>query len=210
MTSVRPELESLPPPFSSAGAVNGSFHCRLTVLGNAIMMSGPQRKSRSEKEEATVAAQGDLELLNDPIAQELLSSTIPARLAYTWSDGTPRAVPIWFHWTGEEIVMGSPHDAPKVPALQANPAVAITIDSESWPHKVLLIRGPAQVELVDGMVAEYGAAARRYFGEEQGRAWTEQVSQMLPRMARIAVRPEWVGILDFQTRFPAALAKRMS
>jgi hypothetical protein len=32
---------------------------------------------------------------------------------------------------------------------------------------------------------------------------------MLPRTARIAVRPDWVGILDFQTRFPEALAKRM-
>ena len=41
-------------------------------------------------------------------------------------------------------------------------------------------------------------------------AWTEQVAQMVPRMARIAVRPAWVGILDFQTRFPAALAKRMA
>jgi hypothetical protein len=118
-------------------------------------------------------------------------------------------VPIWFHWTGEEAVMVSPHDAPKAQALQANPAVALTIDSESWPHKVLLLRGSAQVELVDGIPLEYGAAARRYFGEEQGAAWTEQVAQMLPRTARIAVRPEWVGILDFQTRFPAALAKRM-
>lgn len=154
-------------------------------------------------------AQGDLALLADPIAQELLHSTIPAKLAYTWSDGTPRVVPIWFHWTGEEVVMVSPFDAPKVRALQANPAVALTIDAETWPHKVLLLRGSAQVEIVEGIPTEYGAAARRYFGEEQGAAWTDQVSQMLPRTARIAVRPDWVGILDFQTRFPAALAKRM-
>jgi hypothetical protein len=33
--------------------------------------------------------QGSLELLDDPIAEKLLSSTIPARLAYTWMDGTP-------------------------------------------------------------------------------------------------------------------------
>jgi hypothetical protein len=36
------------------------------------------------------AKQGDLALLNDPVAQELLHSTIPARLAYVWRDGTPR------------------------------------------------------------------------------------------------------------------------
>ena len=44
--------------------------------------------------------QGDLALLDDPVAQTLLQSTIPARLAYSWTDGTPRVVPIWFHWTG--------------------------------------------------------------------------------------------------------------
>ena len=154
--------------------------------------------------------QGDLQLLNDPVAHELSHSSIPARLAYTWLDGTPRVVPIWFHWTGEDVVMVSPSDAPKVIALQSNPSVALTIDSESGPHKVLLIRGSAQVELVEGVAPEYGAAARRYFGEEQGAAWAEQVTRMLPRTARIAVRPQWVGILDFQERFPSALAQRMA
>jgi len=42
------------------------------------------------------------DVLNDHIAQELLGSTELARLAYTWSDGTPRVVPIWFHWTGTD------------------------------------------------------------------------------------------------------------
>lgn len=154
--------------------------------------------------------QGSLELLNDPIAQELLRSTMPARLAYTWPDGTPRVVPIWFHWTGEEVVMGGPPDAPKLQALQANPAVALTIDGDSWPYKVLLLRGQAQVDIVEGVPAEYAAAARRYFGEEQGEAWVEQVGQLLSQAGRIAVRPDWVSIIDFQTRFPSALAKRMA
>ena len=35
----------------------------------------------------------DLSQLDNPVAQQLLSSTAPARLAYTWSDGTPRVVP---------------------------------------------------------------------------------------------------------------------
>ena len=47
--------------------------------------------------------QGSRELLNDPVASALLSSVNPARLAYTWTDGSPRVVPIWFHWTGEQL-----------------------------------------------------------------------------------------------------------
>ena len=38
--------------------------------------------------------QGELQLLQHPASKELLLSTIPARLAYVWTDGTPRVVPI--------------------------------------------------------------------------------------------------------------------
>jgi len=154
--------------------------------------------------------QGDLALLNDPVAQELLQSTVPARLAYVWGDGTPRVVPIWFHWNGQEIVFGSPVKAPKVQVLPQNSKVAVTIDGNTWPYKVLQIRGTAQVETMNGVTSEYAAAAQRYFGEEQGRVWVEQVSGMFPQMARISVRPEWVGILDFEKRFPSAIEAAMS
>ena len=150
--------------------------------------------------------QGDVALLNDPVAQALLQSAIPARLAYTWLDGTPRVIPIWFHWDGRELVLGTPPKAPKLKALAVHPQVALTIDDTAWPHKVLLIRGTAAVEMVDGVVPEYALAARRYFGDEQGQAWVEQVGSMLSSMARIAIRPAWVGILDFETRFPSAIS----
>jgi Pyridoxamine 5'-phosphate oxidase len=153
--------------------------------------------------------QGDPALLTDPIAQELLHSTHLARLAYTSPAGAPRVVPIWFHWTGEELVLGTPADAPKVAALEADPAVAITIDSEGWPPHALLLRGQAHISMVDGVPAEYAAAARRYLGEEQGSAWASQAAQLMGQSARIAIRPEWVTILDFETRFPSALARKM-
>ena len=59
--------------------------------------------------------QGGLELLDDPVAQRLLVSPLPARLAYTWTDGSPRVIPIWFHCTGAEFVLGTPATAPKRP-----------------------------------------------------------------------------------------------
>ena len=154
--------------------------------------------------------QGNLSLLDDPVAQELLHSTNLARLAYNWRDGTPRVVPIWFHWDGEAIVLGSPPAAPKVDVLPTNSKVALTIDRDEFPYHALLIRGIADVETVDGVSPEYEACAQRYFGEEQGREWVEGVRQMSPQMVRIRVRPEWVSILDFETRFPSAIAAAMS
>jgi hypothetical protein len=149
--------------------------------------------------------QGSLDLLQHPASKELLQSTVPARLAYVWTDGTPRVVPIWFHWDGREFVLGTPPKAPKVKALAKNPKVAMTIDDNGFPHKVLLVRGTARLETVNGIVPEYALAAERYFGSQQGKAWLVQLASMTQSMVRIAITPEWVGLLDFQTRFPSAL-----
>ncbi len=154
--------------------------------------------------------QGELSLLADPIAQELLQSNIPARLAYIGQDGAPRAVPIWFHWNGREIVLGTPLTAPKVKALAQHPQIALTIDTNAWPHRVLQIRGAARVETVDGVVPEYALAAERYFGAEQGQAWVGQIKAMFPQMARIVITPGWVSLLDFEQRFPGAIAAAMA
>ena len=149
--------------------------------------------------------QGGLDLLQHPAAQELLRSKIPARLAYVWTDGTPRVIPIWFHWNGKDIVMGTPPKAPKLKALAKNPRVSLTIDDNTFPHKVLLIRGTARLEPLDGIVPEYAMAADRYFGPEQGTVWVAGLAQMISSMVRVTVTPDWVGLLDFETRFPSAL-----
>lgn len=150
--------------------------------------------------------QGDLSLLQHPASQELLHSKIPARLAYIATDGTPRVIPIWFHWNGREIVMASPPKAPKLKALAKNPRVSLTIDDNTFPHKVLLIRGSARLEPVEGIVPEYEAAAARYFDADLAKGWLGQLRTLISSIVRITITPDWVGLLDFQTRFPSALA----
>jgi len=150
--------------------------------------------------------QGDLELLLSPVAQELVHSKIPARLAYIWMDGTPRVAPIWFHWNGLELIMATPPKAPKLKALAKNTKVSLTIDDNNFPHKVLLIRGTASLQQVEGIVPEYAATAERYFGRERGQAWIQQVRGIMSTMVKVTIAPEWVGVLDFQTRFPSAIS----
>jgi nitroimidazol reductase NimA-like FMN-containing flavoprotein (pyridoxamine 5'-phosphate oxidase superfamily) len=150
-------------------------------------------------------ATGDASFLDDPVARELLASRIPAHLAYAWPDGTPRVVPIWFHWTGKAIVMASPANAPKTAALTSGDSVAVAIDADDWQYHALVVRGVAEVTRQAGVVAEYALAAGRYFGDEQGRAWVAQFPEDVA-MVRLAVRPEHVTILDFETRFPSAIS----
>jgi hypothetical protein len=159
----------------------------------------------------TALPQGDLRLLETDLAQRLLTSTIPARFAFVWTDGTPRVMSTWFHWTGEEIVsatyvagpaIGIRHPARRVAVLRENPEVAITIDTDGFPPEALLIRGRATVTEVDGLATEYALAAQRYIGSEAADAFLTSMDQPGTRQARIAVRPSWVGLLDFETRLP--------
>jgi hypothetical protein len=153
------------------------------------------------RQDVMALPQGDVRLLSSQVAQRLLASKELARLAYVAADGTPRVLPMLFHWTGTEVVL-STFGGAKVRALRARPHVAITIDSPSTPPEALLLRGRASVTDVDGIVLEYALAQRRYAGEEQGAANVAQVDHPDTKMMRIAVRPSWVGVLDFLTRLP--------
>jgi hypothetical protein len=152
--------------------------------------------------DAMALPQGDVGLLETEVARRLLVSKELARLAYTAADGTPRVFPMLFHWTGEEVVFSTFAGARKIAALRARPAVAITVDRASVPPEVLLIRGEAVVTDVAGIVPEYALAQYRYGSPEDAAATLAAVDHPGTRMARIAVRPAWVGVLDFRRRLP--------
>ncbi|UNX55542.1 pyridoxamine 5'-phosphate oxidase family protein [Georgenia sp. TF02-10] len=150
--------------------------------------------------------QGDVRLLQSRTAQELLGSTELARVAYVAKDATPRVFPMLFHWTGEELVLCTFAGAAKIHAIRARPDIAVTIDAPTTPPRVLLLRGRATVDEVDGIVPEYRQAHLRYAGPEQGEANVAAVDNPGVRMARIGLRPTWVGVLDFVARLPGGVS----
>jgi nitroimidazol reductase NimA-like FMN-containing flavoprotein (pyridoxamine 5'-phosphate oxidase superfamily) len=148
-------------------------------------------------------------------AQELLASTSAAHLAYAAKDGTPRVIPVGFFWTGDQFVISSATTSPKVTTLSARPAVALTIDAGNTPDKAraLSVRGRATVEIVDGAVPEYLAAARQTMATEAAAEFEQQVREMYRQMARIAITPQWVRYWDFgagrMPRFLQELAEKI-
>jgi hypothetical protein len=147
-------------------------------------------------------------------AQELLTSTSAAHLAYIGGDGTPRVIPVGFFWTGDQVVISTATTAPKVAALSAHPDVALTIDSGDTPGqaRALSIRGRASVEVVDGVVPEYLAAARKSMDAEVAAEFEQNVRGMYDQMARIAITPRWARFYDFgagrMPRFLQVLAEQ--
>ncbi|MFD8635011.1 pyridoxamine 5'-phosphate oxidase family protein [Streptomyces sp. NPDC059533] len=145
------------------------------------------------------------EILNRPISRELLARDV-ARLAYVAKDGTPRAIPISFVWNDAQIVMCTPTNAPKLTALRHNPAVALTIDTEAHPPRILLIRGRAELDAVEGIPDEYlQANSTQAMTPEQRAEWEAEVRSLYRGMVRIVVTPTWAKLIDFETTLPSAV-----
>lgn len=150
------------------------------------------------------------EMLAKPLSQELLGSSIPARLAYVGLDGAPRAIPIGFWWTGEHVVMATVPKAAKVAALRQHPRVALTVDTQDqWPPRALLIRGTARLDLVDGVPDGYLQASRKVVPAAEWAGWEQGVRALYRQMVLITVEPAWAKLLDFETTAPQAVEDLM-
>ena len=143
-----------------------------------------------------------IHVLNDPLGQDLLNTNHLVRLAYIGGDGYPRVIPIGFYWNGAQIIVCTATNAPKVRALARNPKVALTIDTDTQPPHVLLVRGTAHIEVVDGVPFEYLEASKKGIPEQQWNSFEAQVRTLYKQMARIAITPEWARLFDFETRIP--------
>jgi hypothetical protein len=150
----------------------------------------------------TVQPKQITEVLNRPLSRELLARDL-TRLAYVAKDGTPRNIPIGFTWNGSEVVMCTPTNAPKLHALRHNPEVALTIDTEVHPPKILLIRGRVELDLVEGIPDEYLEMSGTYkMTPEQRVEWEAGVRSLYESMVRIVVTPTWAKLIDFETTLP--------
>jgi len=72
---------------------------------SSISLANDQRQYRVIAD----GSKGDFWAFNQAQTRRVGANIVDlARLAYTWADGMPRVVPIWFHFDGEVITMCSP------------------------------------------------------------------------------------------------------
>src|SRR5690606_2007462 len=91
--------------------------------------------------------------------------------------------------------------------LRANPEVALTIDTEVHPPKILLIRGRAELDHVDGIPHEFLQSNGSYeMTTEQRVEWEAEVRSLYhDGLVRIVVTPTWVKLIDFESTLPSAV-----
>jgi hypothetical protein len=70
---------------------------------------------------------------------------------------------------------------------------------------VLLIRGTAEVELVEGIPDGYLTAGRKVMIDDQYSEWVAGVRGLYDEMVVITITPTWAKLLDFETTIPKAV-----
>ncbi|MEM9134175.1 MAG: pyridoxamine 5'-phosphate oxidase family protein [Actinomycetota bacterium] len=129
--------------------------------------------------------------------QLLLDSRIPARLAWVDGDGLPQVAPMWFEWVDGELLMSSLVGARKLDDLTDGVAVAVTIDTDEFPHRSVRLTGTVTTETAEGLTDSYRRCAERYLGPEAAAEWCANMegrSQVLLR-----VRPRRASESDLST-----------
>jgi len=61
-------------------------------------------------------------------------------------DGTPQPNPVWFSWDGESILVYSERGQAKLRHIEANPRVALHLDSRSSGDDVVIVIAAATVD----------------------------------------------------------------
>lgn len=108
----------------------------------------------------------------DHEVNEFLQQTQIAVITTIDAKGRPRSVPIWYHWEDGAAYVFTGRDTLKWRNIKRNPHASFCVDWREPPYKSVNLDGPVEevtrsiYELVLGM-------ARRYYGEEEGRAFAE-------------------------------------
>jgi hypothetical protein len=145
------------------------------------------------------------EVMALPITQELLRDESLMRLSYSALDGSPRVIPVGYVWDGENVVFWTIPISEKIPALAADPRVAISVDILGPPPRALLLRGTAALATVDGVPQGYLDASHRTMPPEAWDGFDEQVRWLYDQMVVVTITITWAKLLDFETTAPSAV-----
>jgi hypothetical protein len=85
--------------------------------------------------------------------------------------------------------------------------VALTIDTEGLPPNVLLVRGVATIEVVDGVHQAFLDASRKRVPAEGWDDFEASVRGLYKTMALITIEPLWAKVMDFETRLPETVER---
>lgn len=117
--------------------------------------------------------------------EDLLHSTALAHVATIGPNGEPQVNPVWFDWTGEEILFSQTTTRQKLKNVQQEPRIALSIVDPENPYRYLEVRGTVVRIDADPDKAFIDKMAQKYLGQEKY-PWVRPGDERVV----IVVRPE--------------------
>lgn len=79
-------------------------------------------------------------------ALDRLQNSVAAWLTTVTAEGQPQSMPVWFIWTGEEVIVYGDHRARRNRNLEANPLVAFHLPDEGKGEDVVTFEATARID----------------------------------------------------------------
>jgi len=120
-------------------------------------------------------------------AQSRLKKDLVIWLATCGRDGSPHVLPVWFLWDGETFLIYSV-PGQKVRDIEANPNVALHLNTDPEGEDVVRVQGTAKIVPKQPPAYQVPSYVRKYREQIKGFGWTPKVFSEQYHVA-VRVRP---------------------
>lgn len=99
-------------------------------------------------------------------------------------DRTPQAIPVWFLWDGETVLIYSQPKTPKLRNIAENSTVALHLNGDPYGNDIVILTGEARVAEDAPPVHEHPAFVEKYHDDLS----TDEKAQAMGRDYSVAIR----------------------
>ena len=126
-----------------------------------------------------------------PTAHEFLSRTLVGVISTVDALGAPRSAPIWYQWEDGSAYFFTGRRSLKWRNLLRNPKAALCVDWREPPYRAVMLNGTVE-EVERPLYDLVLAMAVRYYGEDEGRAFTDEYLGGNPDVVVFRLAPDRV------------------
>lgn len=129
--------------------------------------------------------------LSDADAAFLRPARIGVLISLT-AEGRPLGVPVWFEWTGTEVLMFSAADAPKTTRLRRRPEASLLVAAGvGEPERWIAFDGPVEIDEREGFALAERLAERYWDLNDPAKQRTLATWRAHPdAFCRLVLRPQ--------------------
>ncbi|MFX0024616.1 MAG: pyridoxamine 5'-phosphate oxidase family protein [Candidatus Hermodarchaeota archaeon] len=132
-----------------------------------------------------------------------------ARICSINKDGTIHAVPVWYNYNNQKIIIGTPKASRRAGNIKRNNSVTVLIDEVGPPTRAVIIYGKASTDEISDEDAH--SIFKKYMSEEEAKGYWKGLSE-LSEWIKIIVEPIQIASFDYSkdTRYLRATKKYTS